>query len=97
MECRELKNWGPDKRALRVPRDTFPTDKQPSPNLGDIRLIKARKCPIDKDCLVIENTETTSFRVYLGGYPDMARGCHELNTKSPFLRERRGFHMLMKS
>jgi hypothetical protein len=97
MECRELKNWGPDKRTLRLPRDSFPTDKQPSPSLGDIRLIRARKCPIDKDCVEIENTENASFCVYLGAYPDMARGCHELNTKTLFLRERRGFHMRMKS
>jgi hypothetical protein len=96
MECKELKNWGPDKSTLRVPRDSFPPDKQPSPSLSDIRLIKARKCSIDKDCLVIENTENASFCVYLGAYPNMARGCHELNTKTPFLRERRGFDMLMK-
>ena len=91
MECRELKNWGPDKRTLRLPRDSFPTDKQPSPSLGDIRLIKARKCPIDKDCLLIENTENTSSCIYLGAYPDMARGCHELNTKTPVFQREAGF------
>jgi len=73
MECGELKNRGPDKRTLRLPRHSFPTDKQPSPSSGDNRLIKARKCPIDKDRVVIENAENTSFCVYLGVYPDMAR------------------------
>ena len=74
MDYRELKNWGPDKRTLIVPEESLPSDKQSPPSLGDVRLIKVGKCPIDKDCVVIENSGNTCFCVYMRGYPDISEG-----------------------
>jgi hypothetical protein len=74
MDCRELKNWGPDKRTLIVAEESLPSDKQSPPSLGDVRLIKVGKCPIDKDCVVVESSGNTSFCVYMRGYPDISEG-----------------------
>jgi len=72
MNYRELKNWGPDKRTLILPQDSFYNEKQPSPNSGDVRLIKARECPDGKSCVQIENNGNTSLCPYMRGYPDLS-------------------------
>jgi hypothetical protein len=36
--------------------------------------MKIGKCPIDKDCVVIENSSNTCFCVYMRGYPDISEG-----------------------
>jgi hypothetical protein len=69
----EIRNWGPDKRTVILPRTRFPDDKQPPPSLGDIRSIKVRRCPIGKNCVVIEDTGHTSFCAYMGTYPGTSR------------------------
>jgi len=72
MNYTELKNWGPDKRTLILPQDSFPTDKQPPLNSGDVILIKVHKCPMDKYCVKIENSGNTSLCAYMRGYPDLS-------------------------
>ena len=74
MKYEELRNWGPDKRTVILPRTSSPGNKQAPPNLGDIRLIKVSKCPIGKSCLIIEDAGHTSFCPYMGTYPGISMG-----------------------
>ena len=94
MKYEELRNWGPDKRTVILPRTSFPDDKQPPPNLGDIRLIKARACPDGKNCVQIEYNGNTSFCPYMGTYPGISMGGESvlttlacLHPKAPTLLE----------
>ena len=74
MKYEELRNWGPDKRTLILPRSRFPGDKQPPPRSGDVSLIKVLKCPIEKSCVVIEDAGNTSSCPYMGAYPGISMG-----------------------
>ena len=94
MNYRERKNWGPDKRTLILPQDSFDTEKQPPPASGDVGLIRAREYPDGKNCVQIEYNGNTSLCAYMGGYPDLSiqgkpglttLACH--HPKGPIHRE----------
>ena len=72
MDYRELKNWGPGKRILILPQDSFDTEKQPPPSTGDVISIEVRDCPDGKSCVQVENNGNTSLCPYMRGYPDLA-------------------------
>jgi hypothetical protein len=72
MDCRELNNWGPDKRILILPQDSFDIEKQPLPSAGDVISIKVRDCPDGKSCVQVENNGNTSLCPYMRAYPDLA-------------------------
>jgi len=97
MKYEELRNWGPDKRTVILPRKNFPGNKQPPPNLGDISLIKARECPDGKSCLIIEHPGHTSLCPYMGTYPGISMGGESVLTTLACLHPKAPTHLEVSS